>query len=190
MMYTPRAQAAFQHQQFFFAEQEKLANLLNTISHDARAAMTFTTAQQQAYGGADYHELTTVTTQLLEEAQAMSAWTFDTIERNGVQLQPFSEKVVLVEQVAAELRSRVQETIAAAAATAAARPVAGSKKRSRGRDDEEEELPQQQRREVSFSYKRARGCGVDQEMSFEPSHCGPYAQNFLQPAWRMQPICE
>lgn len=178
MMYTPRAQAAFQHQQFFFEQKEKLAGLLNTVGQDAKTIAARLGCTGHAQLGSDYHELTTVTTQLLEEAQAMSAWTFDVIERSGVQMQPFEEKVRMVEQVASQLRARAEEAAAAVATPAV------SKKRSRARDDDDDEI------EVQSSHKRGRGFGMDHEMSIEPAYCGPYAERFLQTAWWTQQVCE
>ncbi|KAI7154000.1 hypothetical protein KC349_g7986 [Hortaea werneckii] len=109
MMTSPRAQAAFHHQQFFFEQNEKLANLLNTIGADARNATTIYTScpASTTTTSSDYHELLTVTTHLLSEAQTLSTWTFDMIESSGPQVEPFAEKVALVERVAGELRERV-----------------------------------------------------------------------------------
>lgn len=166
MMYTPRAQAAFQHQQFFFEQKEKLTSLLITVGQDARVA----TDHQACL---DYFELTTVVTQLLEEARLLSTLTFDAIERSGVQMQPFAEKVDMVEKVAAEVRMR-------SVAVAVAKPV--SRKRGRMMDDEEEQ--------TSFAVKRHRNIPADQEMMIEPSFCGPYADRFLQTAWWTQQVCE
>lgn len=166
MMYTSRARIAFQHQQFFFEQKEKLSNLLNSVGQDARIA-----AGQPAC--MDYYELTTVITQLLEEAQILSALTYEQIERSGIQMQPFAEKVQLVESVAAEVRVK---TFMAAA------PKPVSRKRGRMMDEEEEDM--------SSTYKRNRGFGVDQDMMVEPAFCGPYAERHLQTAWWTQPICE
>ncbi|KAK5127176.1 hypothetical protein LTR85_008537 [Meristemomyces frigidus] len=163
MVYTPRAQAAFQHQQFFFEQKEKLSVLLNTVGRDAKMA-----TDHQAC--ADYYELTTVVTQLLEEAQLMCGLTFNQIQQSGGQMQPFAEKVQLVETVAIEVRTR---------AVAAPKPV--SRKRGRTMDDEEE---------MNFAVKRYRSTPVDQEMMIESAFCSPYADNFMQTAWWTRPICD
>jgi hypothetical protein len=172
MMYTPRAQAAFEHQQFFFEQKEKLAALLNTLGQDAKLAPLGSEV------GNDYHELTTVVTQLLDEAQVASGFTLDQIERSGLVMQPFAENVQLVEQVAASARER-----AAAAAAATKAPVV-SRKRGRGRDEEEDE-------EMLFEYKRYRHNTVDHDMMMvESAYCGPYAEQFLETAWWTEPICQ
>ncbi|KAI6892979.1 hypothetical protein D0869_13549 [Hortaea werneckii] len=108
MMTSPRAQAAFHHQQFFFEQKDKLAHLLNTIGADARNATISLSSSHASTPTtpSDYHELLTVTTHLLSEAQTLSTWTFDMIESNGPQVEPFAEKVALVERVAGELRER------------------------------------------------------------------------------------
>ena len=121
----------------------------------------------------DYFELTTVITQLLEEAQVISAFTYDQIERSGIQMQPFADKVQLVESVAAEVRAK---------ALMAAAPKPLSRKRGRMMDEEEEDM--------SFTQKRKRGYGADQDMVIEPAFCGPYADRHLQTAWWTQQICE
>ncbi|KAK4540138.1 hypothetical protein LTR36_009724 [Oleoguttula mirabilis] len=164
MMYTPRAQAAYQHQQFFFEQKEKLSSLLNTVGRDAKAATNYQL-------GADYYELTAVVTQLLEEAQLMSGFTFNQIQQSGVQMQPFAEKVQLVETVAVEVRMR---------AITAAKPV--SRKRGRTTDGDEEEM--------SYAVKRYRQVPVDQEMVIQPAFCAPYANKFMQSAWWTQPMCD
>lgn len=162
-MYTPRGQAAFQFQQFFFEKKDQLAFLLNTIGRDAKMA-----TDRQAC--ADYCELITVVTQLLEEAQLMSGLTFAQLTQSGVQMEPFAEKVQLVETVASEVRTR---------AVAAPKPVA--RKRGRTMDDEED---------MSFAVKRSRHVPVDQEMTMEPAFCSPYAEKFMQNAWWSQQICD
>ncbi|RMY89640.1 hypothetical protein D0862_10178 [Hortaea werneckii] len=171
MMTSPRAQAAFHHQQFFFEQKDKLAHLLNTIGADARNATTISTSSPASTPttSSDYHELLTVTTHLLSEAQSLSTWTFDLIESNGPQVEPFAEKIALAERMAAELRERVLQqqqqqqqqhmqhmtntTIPATPNPAGPRScntslsaAAASKKRSRAcnDDDDEEALQQQQ----------------------------------------------
>lgn len=166
MMYTPRARLAFQYQQFFFEQREKLSSLLNTVSIDARVA----NGQQVCL---DYFELTTVVTQLLSEAQDLSTLTCDQLERGGVQTQPFAEKVQIVETLATELRTRVS-----------ASQKAVSKKRGRSMDDDEDEV------DMDFAVKRYRNAPVDHDMLIEPAFCGPYAERFLQNAWWSQPIYE
>ncbi|KAI6819558.1 hypothetical protein KC332_g2388 [Hortaea werneckii] len=174
MMTSPRAQAAFHHQQFFFEQKDKLAHLLNTISADARNATSFSTSfPASSTTSSDYHELLTVTTQLLSEAQTLSTWTFDMIESNRPQVEPFAEKVALVERVAGELRERVlqyqqmqmQTTNTAIPNTSGSRSCntslsASLKKRSRSGEDEEEEETQQQqqhhRQSNTLSHKRSR----------------------------------
>lgn len=172
MMYTPRAQAAFQHQNFFFAQKEKLSDLLNSIGRDAKFAPCGSKV------GNDYFELTAVVTSLLEEAQTASAFTLGQIERSGIQMQPFAERVQLVEQVAAEARER-----AAAAAVAVVKPTV-SRKRGRPRDDEDDED------DAMLEYKRYRCATADHDMMFEPAFCGPYADRFLHTAWWTQQICD
>ncbi|KAI6868281.1 hypothetical protein KC343_g7742 [Hortaea werneckii] len=174
MMTSPRAQAAFHHQQFFFEQKDKLAHLLNTISADARNATSISTSSPAScITSSDYHELLTVTTQLLSEAQTLSTWTFDMIESNGPQVEPFAEKVALVERVAGELRERVsqqqqmqmQTTNTTIPNTSGSRSCntslsASSKKRRRSGEDEgdEEAQQQQQHRQQSniLSHKRSR----------------------------------
>lgn len=165
MMYTPRARAAFQHQQFFFEQKAKLSDLLNNIGRDAK-----TIAGQQTC--MDVFELTTVITQLLEEAQLACTLTFEQIERYGVQMQPFAEKVQMVETVAAEVHARALVAVA---------PKAASCKRGRAVEEDDEDM--------SYTYKRTRGFG-DYVMVIEPAYCGPYADRFLQSAWWTQPVCE
>ncbi|KAF2769375.1 hypothetical protein EJ03DRAFT_351326 [Teratosphaeria nubilosa] len=172
--YTPRAQAALQYQQFFFDQKEKLAVLLNTVGYDAKMAPCGSQI------GNDYFELTTVITQLLQEASTASGLTLLQIESSGVQMQPFAEKVQLCEQAAVSARERAQQ-----AAVAMTRPV-GSRKRGRGREEEEEEEEEQ----CSSEYKRYRHAPQDHSMVIEPSHCGPYADRFLQTAWWTQPVCD
>lgn len=174
MMYTPRAQAAFQHQNFFFAQKEKLSNLLNSLGRDAK----FAPCGSQV--GNDYFELTAVVTSLLEEAQTASAFTFDQIERSGIQMQPFAKKVQLVEQVAAEMKER-----AVAAAVTLATP-AFSRKRGRARDEDEDEDDD----DAMLEYKRYRCTIADHDMILEPAFCGPYADRFLQTAWWTQQLCD
>ncbi|KAK5129602.1 hypothetical protein LTR08_003033 [Meristemomyces frigidus] len=161
MVYRPRAHAAFQHQQFFFEQKEKLSALLNAIGRDARTATTY-------QAGADYHELTTVVTQLLEEAQMLSRFTFDQVQRCGVVMQPFAEKVLLVESVALEVRAR---------AVVLAKPA--SRKRGRDMDDEDE---------ADFAVKRYRG--VEQHSATEAAYCGSYADKFMRNTPWSQPTCE
>ncbi|KAI7233389.1 hypothetical protein KC330_g5424 [Hortaea werneckii] len=189
MMTSPRAQAAFHHQQFFFEQNENLAHLLNTIGVDARNATTISTPSSCTQAStpttsSDYHELLTVTTHLLSEAQTLSTWTFDMIESNGPQVEPFAEKVALVERVARELRERVlqqqqqqqMQHITHINNTTPMPNTAGSrscnmtlsmpsKKRSRsGEDDGEEEGQQHQQQQqyqhqqsnLPLSYKRSR----------------------------------
>ncbi|GAB1732339.1 hypothetical protein NU195Hw_g7284t1 [Hortaea werneckii] len=174
MMTSPRAQAAFHHQQFFFQQKDNLAHLLNTISADARNA---TSSPAYSTTSSDYHELLTVTTQLLSEAQTLSTWTFDMIESNGPQVEPFAEKVALVERVAGELREKVSQqqqqmqqmqmqvtNTIATPSTAGSRPCNTSlsstlKKRSRSGEDEGEEETQQQQYQqanTTLSHKRSR----------------------------------
>ncbi|KAI7702529.1 hypothetical protein KC353_g14687 [Hortaea werneckii] len=182
-MTSPRAQAAFHHQQFFFEQNEKLANLLNTIGADARNATTISTScpASTPTTSSDYHELLTVTTHLLSEAQTLSTWTFDLIESNGPQVEPFAEKVALVERVARELRERVlqqqeqqqqqQQQMQHLTNTNPTPNTAGlrscntttsaaSKKRSRSGEDDGEEEGQQQQQQYqqsnTLSYKRSR----------------------------------
>ncbi|KAI7184378.1 hypothetical protein D0869_12253 [Hortaea werneckii] len=185
MMTSPRAQAAFHHQQFFFEQNEKLAHLLNTIGVDARNATTISTSSSCTQAStpttsSDYHELLTVTTHLLSEAQTLSTWTFDMIESNGPQVEPFAEKVALVERVARELRERVlqqqqqQQQVqqmqhltntkltpnTAGLRSCNTTTSAASKKRSRSGEDDEE-VPQQQQSQHQqtnppLSYKRSR----------------------------------
>ncbi|KAI7220048.1 hypothetical protein KC333_g2601 [Hortaea werneckii] len=183
MMTSPRAQAAFHHQQFFFEQNEKLAHLLNTIGTDARNATTISTScpASTTTTSSDYHELLTVTTHLLSEAQTLSTWTFDLIESNGPQVEPFAEKVALVERVAGELRGRVlqlqqqqqqQMQHITNTATPTSNPAgprscnptlsAASKKRSRACDDDDDDGVQQQQSQQQsnplppLSYKRSR----------------------------------
>jgi len=178
MMTSPRAQAAFHHQQFFFEQKDKLAHLLNTISADARNATSITNPSFTASTpttSSDYHELLTVTTQLLSEAQTLSTWTFDMIESNGPQVEPFAEKVALVERVAGELRERVlqqqqqQQQMQTTSTTIPnafgsrscnASLSAASKKRTRsGEDDGAEDAQQQQQlyqQSNTLSHKRSR----------------------------------
>ncbi|RMY43621.1 hypothetical protein D0863_16310 [Hortaea werneckii] len=184
MMTSPRAQAAFHHQQFFFEQKDKLAHLLNTIGADARNATTISLSSSQAptpTTSSDYHELLTVTTHLLSEAQTLSTWTFDMVESNGAQVEPFAEKVALVERIAGELRGRVlqlqqqQMQHLTNTTTPPPNPVgprscnptlsAASKKRSRAccddDDDDEDGVQQQQSQQQSnplppLSYKRSR----------------------------------
>ncbi|RMY74562.1 hypothetical protein D0863_03176 [Hortaea werneckii] len=175
MMTSPRAQAAFHHQQFFFEQKDNLAHLLNTISADARTATSITNPSFTASTpttSSDYHELLTVTTQLLSEAQTLSTWTFDMIESNGPQVEPFAEKVALVERVAGELRERVlqqqqqqqQMTNTTIPNTSGSRSCntslsASSKKRSRSGEDEGEKETQQQlyqQSNTALSHKRSR----------------------------------
>ncbi|KAH9821976.1 hypothetical protein Tdes44962_MAKER04873 [Teratosphaeria destructans] len=170
--YTPRAQAALQCQQFFFDQKEKLSMLLNTVGHDARMAPCGSQI------GNDYFELTTVITQLLEDASIASGLTLLQIESSGVQMQPFAEKVQLCEHVAVSARERAQQ-----AAAAMAKPAV-SRKRGRVRDEEEEE------EQCSSEYKRYRHAPQDHNMVIEPSYCGPYADHFLQTAWWTQPVCD
>ena len=165
MTYRPRAHAAFQHQQFFFEQKEKLAALLNTVGRDAKRVTTL-------QAGAEYYELTTVVTQLLEEAQVLSRFTFDQVHRSGVQMAPFAEKVALVERVTIEVRAR------AAAVAIVAKPVV----RKRGRNTDEDE-------EMTFSVKRYREDAMPEQMIVEPTaYCGSYANNFMQNTPWSQPI--
>jgi len=177
MMYTARARAAFQYQQFFFEQREKLSSMLNAVSADARAA----SSQQQVC--MDYYELTSVVTQLLSDAQVFSALTYDQLDRQGVQMQPFAEKVQMVESVATELRLR-----------ACASQKSVSKKRGRRMDDDEDEeeidIMDTTPAPRKYAVKRYRRAPVDQEMFVEPAFCGPYADRFLQNAWWNQPIYE
>ncbi|KAI6805968.1 hypothetical protein KC332_g7049 [Hortaea werneckii] len=178
MMTSPRAQAGFHHQQFFFEQKDKLAHLLNTIGTDARNATSISISSPASSAtSSDYHELLTVTTQLLSDAQSLSTWTFDMIESNGPQVEPFAEKVALVERVAGELRERVllqqqqqmqtTNTIttpntAESRSCAPSLSAASSKKRGRsGEDDMEEEGQQQQyqpqyQQSNTLSHKRSR----------------------------------
>ncbi|KAI7205852.1 hypothetical protein KC343_g7604 [Hortaea werneckii] len=177
MMTSPRAQAAFHHQQFFFEQKDKLAHLLNTISADARNATSISTSSPaSSTTSSDYHELLTVTTQLLSEAQTLSTWTFDMIESNGPQVEPFAEKVALVERVAGEMRERVLQqqqqqqqqiqmqttntTIPNVSGSRSCNPSlsASSKKRSRSGEDEGEEETHQQLHQQpnTLSHKRSR----------------------------------
>ncbi|KAI7083023.1 hypothetical protein KC356_g7908 [Hortaea werneckii] len=180
MMTSPRAQAGFYHQQFFFEQKDKLAHLLNTIGTDARNATSISISSPASSAtSSDYHELLTVSTQLLSEAQALSTWTFDMIESNGPQVEPFAEKVALVERVAGELRERVllqqqqhqpmqtTNTIATpntagSRSCAPSLSAASSKKRSRsGEDDWEGEEQQHQHQQQyqqsnALSHKRSR----------------------------------
>lgn len=223
MMTSPRAQAAFHHQQFFFEQKDKLAHLLNTIGADARNATTIpnpSLASSTTTTSSDYHELLTVTTNLLSEAQTLSTWTFDMIESNGPQVEPFAEKVALVERVAGELRERVlqqqqmQHTTNATTTTSnTAGPrscnttqSASSKKRSRsGEDDGEEEgLQQQYQQSNTLSYKRSRVFHHPQQQPQPPQEimsgiepttttsCGTQADRFFlqTPWWTQRPICD
>ena len=167
MFYTARAQQALEHQSFFFEQKEKLSIMLNTIGAEAKAA-SFPACM-------DYPELTAAVTQLLDEAIYASTLTFDQIQQAGLQMGSFTEKIQLVETVAADVRSR-----------ALAAPKTVSRKRGR-RDDGDDE-------EISFaSYttcnKRGRNTAADYDMVIEPSYCGNYAENFLQTAWWTQ-VCE
>ncbi|KAI7277839.1 hypothetical protein KC345_g6366 [Hortaea werneckii] len=220
-MTSPRAQAAFHHQQFFFEQKDKLAHLLNTISADARNSTSFSTSSPaSSTTSSDYHELLTVTTQLLSEAQSLSTWTFDMIESNGPQVEPFAEKVALVERIAGELRERVlqqqqqQQQIQMQITNATIPNVSGSrscntslsassKKRSRsGEDDGEEETHQQlyQQSNTTLSHKRSHVLHHPQPQQhqdimsgIEPTttSCGTHAERFLQtPWWIQRPICD
>ncbi|KAK4556571.1 hypothetical protein LTR86_006142 [Recurvomyces mirabilis] len=167
MFYTARAQQALEHQSFFFDQKEKLSLMLNTIGAEAKAA-SFPACM-------DYPELTTAVTQLLDEAVLASTLTFDQIQQAGLQMGPFTEKVNLVETVAADVRSR-----------AMAVPKTVSRKRGRREEEDDEEM--------SFaSYttcnKRGRNTAADYDMVIEPAYCGNYAENFLQTAWWTQ-VCE
>ena len=168
LMYTPRAQQAYEQQQFYFEQKERLATLLNTVGAESKSA-SFPACME-------YPDLINGITQLLEEAQWMSGLTFAQIEQSGVQIAPFSEKVHLAESVAADVRVRAMAT---------PKPVS----RKRGRRDEDQEVAM-----GYFSYttcnKRGRNTAAEYDMSFEPSSfCGPYADKFLQTAWWTQ-VCE
>ncbi|KAI7372040.1 hypothetical protein KC336_g20707, partial [Hortaea werneckii] len=163
---------------------DKLAHLLNTIGTDARNATSISISSPASSAtSSDYHELLTVTTQLLSDAQSLSTWTFDMIESNEPQVEPFAEKVALVERVAGELRERVLQqqqqqqqmqmqqmqttNTIATPNTAGSRScvpslsAASSKKRSRSCEDDDGEGEEQQRQQQyqqsnTLSHKRSR----------------------------------
>ena len=169
MTYRPRAHAAFQHQQFFFEQREKLAALLNAVGRDAKHVTTL-------QAGADYYELISVVTQLLDEAQTLSRFTFDQVQRSGVQMAPFEEKVLLVESFAREARAHV-------AAAVVAKPVSF---RKRGRNTHDEE-------ETDCSVKRCRNDVVpEQQMVIEPPQvfCGAHANKFIHNTLWSETMCE
>jgi len=168
MMYTPRARLAFQYQHFFFEQREKLGSLLNAVSADARAAAN------GSHFEVDYFELTSVVTQLLGEAQTYSVLTCDQLERDGVQMQPFADKVRIVERVATQLRLRLSATSQKSV----------SKKRARFVDDDEEEEDV----DVTSAVKRYRNAPADHDMVVEPAFCGRYGDRYLHNAWWTQPI--
>ncbi|KAI7340566.1 hypothetical protein KC354_g17195 [Hortaea werneckii] len=194
MMTSPRAQAAFHHQQFFFEQKDKLAHLLNTIGADARnATISLSSHASTPTTSSDYHELLTVTTHLLSEAQTLSTWTFDMIESNGPQIEPLAEKVALVERLAGELRERVlqlqqqmqQMQHITNTSTPPQNPAGprscnptlstASRKRSRAccDDDDEDGIQQQQSQQQAnplppLSYKRSRIFRHPQQQQQQP----------------------
>jgi len=169
MMYTARAQQAFEIQNFFFEQKAKLTSLLNTIGQEAKSA-PFPICM-------DYPELTDAVTQLLGEAQVASGLTYDQLQQAGVEMRPFAEKVQLVENVAADARTR---------AMTAAKPVS----RKRGRRDEEDEDEMAGVSYSNTSNKRNRNVPASYDMVIEPNYCGPYAERFLQTAWWTQQLCD
>ncbi|KAI7507670.1 hypothetical protein KC347_g6718 [Hortaea werneckii] len=186
MMTSPRAQAGFHHQQFFFEQKDKLAHLLNTIGTDARNATSISISSPASSAtSSDYHELLTVTTQLLSEAQSLSTWTFNMIESNGLQVEPFAEKVALVERVAGELRERVwlqqqqhqpmqtTNTIvtpntAGSRSCAPSLSAASSKKRSRSGEDDEEGEGQQHQQQYQQQYQQSNPLSHKRSRVFAP----------------------
>ena len=167
LLYTPRARQAYEHQQFFFEQKDRLATLLNTVGAESKTA-SFPACM-------DYPDLINGITQLLEEAQLMSSLTFAQIEQSGVVIAPFSEKVRLAETIAADVRGRAMAT-----------PKPVTRKRGRRDEDEDEEMAYSS---YTTCNKRGRNTAADYDMSFEPSYCGPYAERFLQTAWWTQ-VCE
>lgn len=162
MMFTARAQQAFQLQQFFFEHRDKLAALLNIVGQEAKAA-GFPPCM-------DYPELLDAVTQLLQEAQLMSSLTFAQVQQAGVETAPFAERVAVVEGVLAEIRMR------AVAAPLKAAP------RKRGRRDEEEDEEMAAFTPFNVSNKRYRFGAAEHDMVIERS--------YLQTAWWTQPICD
>ncbi|KAK5699457.1 hypothetical protein LTR17_023226 [Elasticomyces elasticus] len=167
MMYTARAQQAFQYQQFYFEAKTKLGDMLIIVGQEAKAA-SFPACM-------DYPEIIEAITQLLQEAQLMSTLTFAQIEQAGVETAPFAEKVGVVESVLANVRMR---------SVAATKPVA----RKRARRDEEEDV------EMSFSSynvcnKRNRFSASEHNLAVQPSNCGGYA-DYLQTSHWAQAICD
>lgn len=168
MMYTHRAQQAFQHQQFFFEQKATLAAFLNALGQEAKAA-SFPACM-------DYPEIIQAVTQLLEEAQLMSSLTFAQLEQAGVDTTVFAEKVRIVEQVTAEVRMRAMATASKSA----------SRKRGRKEEDEDTEMAFSS---YNASSKRNRYSG-GHDTVMELSYCGGYADRYLQTAWWTQPICD
>jgi len=163
MMFTARAQQAFQLQQFFFEHRDRLAVLLNTVGQEAKAA-GFPACM-------DYPELLDAVTQLLQEAQLMSSLTFAQVQQAGVETAPFAERVAVVEGVLAGVRMRA---VAAPLAIKAA-----PRKRGRRDEDEDEEMAFTP---FNVSNKRNRFVAADHDMVIERS--------YLQTAWWTQPICD
>ncbi|TKA68498.1 hypothetical protein B0A55_08794 [Friedmanniomyces simplex] len=161
MMYTARAQQAFQLQHFFFEQKDNLASMLNAVGHEAKAA-SFPACM-------DYPELIDAVTQLLQEAQLMSSLTFAQIQQAGVETAAFAEKVGIVEGVLAGIRMR--------AMAAPSKPAP----RKRGRRDEEED-EEMAVASYNLSNKRNRYVAADHDMVIERS--------YLQTAWWTQPICD
>ncbi|GAB1737482.1 hypothetical protein NU219Hw_g1620t1 [Hortaea werneckii] len=206
MMTSPRAQTAFHHQQFFFEQKDKLAHLLNTIGADARNATTISTSSPASTHttSSDYHELLTVTTHLLSEAQSLSTWTFDLIESNGPQVEPFAEKIALVERMAGELRERVlqqqqqqqqQQQIQHITNTTTTLPnpagprscntslsATSSKKRSRAcnDDDDEEGLQQQQYHQQQQQSNPPPPLSHKRSRVFAPASAAPRDHHYQQ----------
>ncbi|KAK5112726.1 hypothetical protein LTR62_003824 [Meristemomyces frigidus] len=167
MFYTARAQQAMEHQSFFFEQKAKLAHMLNTVGADAKTA-SFPACME-------YPELTEAVTQLYQEACFASTLTFDQIQHAGMQMAPFSERVRVVEDAAADVRSRTMAV-----------PKTVSRKRGRRDEEEDEEMSCSS---YTTCNKRGRNTAADYDMVVEPSYCGPYVDRFLQPAWWTQ-VCE
>ncbi|KAK3074326.1 hypothetical protein LTR53_003316 [Teratosphaeriaceae sp. CCFEE 6253] len=163
MMYTARAQQAFQHQEFFFEQKDKLACMLNAVGQEARAA-SFPACMA-------WTEIIDAVTQLLNEAQVMSSLTFAQIEQAGVDTRLFAEKVGIVEQASAEVRMR----------TMAPTPKPAARKRARRDEEEDEEMAYSS---YNVCNKRNRYV-ADHDMAMGSSFCGGYADPYLlhAPAW-------
>ena len=170
MRYTSRACQIFEYQDFFFAQREKLATMLNAVGAEAKMA-PFPACM-------DYPKLTDAVSQLLEEAQWVSTLTFDQMEHAGIQMAPFGEKVRLVEEAASELRMRAIE---------APKAVSNSK-RSRRDEDEDEEMACSS---YTMSNKRGRTAPAEYDApTVQSPSCRPFAEPFLQTAWWTQQVFE